>query len=63
MDTAVTVLNEEIHSIHLANRLYWNQKFPNREEKAKHERRQIRLEEIRITLSNLGCALDRRVEN
>jgi hypothetical protein len=49
----VMVLNEEIHSIHSANSLYWENKAPSREAKAGHQRRQDRLKEVRRELHEL----------
>lgn len=49
----IMVLNEEMHSIHSANRLYWKNKAPTREAKAEHQRRQDRLEEVRRELDEL----------
>ena len=49
----IAILHEEIHSIDVANRLYWKNKVSNREAKAEYQRRQERLEEIRRELDEL----------
>jgi hypothetical protein len=48
-----TVLNEEVHSIHYANRLFWSEQSHNREARIEHYLRQDRLEEIRSELGGL----------
>ena len=50
-----TVLNEEIHLIHYANRLFWEETdVHNREARIGYYRRQDRLEEIRSELAALS---------
>ena len=46
-------LQEEIHSIHYANALYWRQANPSDANKSEYYRRQRRLEEIRKELAQL----------
>jgi hypothetical protein len=48
-----SVLSAEIHSIHWANRLFWEGKSLNREAAVAYERRKERLETIRSVLSEL----------
>jgi Rrf2 family protein len=43
----IAALNEEIESIHFANKQYWQQKDHSREARAEYHRRQDRLEELR----------------
>jgi len=51
----MTVLSEEMHSIHHANRLFWEQKKARgRKAKVEYYRRQDRLEEIRGELAELS---------
>ena len=51
----MAVLSEEIHSIHYANRLFWEQKRAHgRKAKVEYYRRQDRLEEIRSELAELS---------
>jgi hypothetical protein len=52
----ITALLEEMHSIHVANSLYWKQpkQDQTREARAEYQRRQDRLEEIRSELSQLS---------
>ena len=53
----IAALNEEIHSIHAANRLYWEQgEDQSRTARAEYRRRLDRLEEIRSELAQLGPA-------
>lgn len=49
----ITALLEEVESIHVANRLYWQESAPGREANAAYQKRQDRLEEIRDELSRL----------
>ncbi|MGA7645292.1 MAG: hypothetical protein WBW01_02180 [Terriglobales bacterium] len=50
----MAVLTEEMHSIHYANMLFWEQKKANsREASAEYYHRQSRLEEIRSELTGL----------
>jgi hypothetical protein len=49
----IAVLQEEIHSIHYANALYWRQANPSDADKTEYYRRQQRLEEIRKELEGL----------
>ncbi len=50
----MAVLTEEMHSIHYANRLFWEEKrADSREASAEYYRRQDRLEEIRSELTGL----------
>jgi hypothetical protein len=53
-----TVLNEEIHSIHYANRLFWSEQSHNREARIGYYFRQDRLEEIRCELGGLAGLTD-----
>jgi hypothetical protein len=50
----IATLNEEVDGIHFVNSLYWQRgKAATAEEKAEHQRRQDRLEEIRAELARL----------
>jgi hypothetical protein len=44
-------LCNEIHSIHFANQLFWNQKAQSRDARYEYHLRQVRLEEIRAELA------------
>jgi hypothetical protein len=44
-------LCNEIHSIHFANRLFWNQKGQSRDARYEYHFRQVRLEDIRAELA------------
>jgi hypothetical protein len=49
------ILNEEIHLIHYANRLFWGEaKVQSREARVEYYRRLDRLERIRRTLATLS---------
>jgi uncharacterized membrane protein len=49
----IAALTEEMDAIHSANRAYWKQSKPTVAERAEHQRRQDRLEEIRAALGRL----------
>jgi hypothetical protein len=51
----IVVLQEEIDSIHFANKLYWAKEEHSHTAIAEYERRQDRLEEIRHELFELGA--------
>ena len=53
------VLNEEIHSIHYANTLFWREKVHSHEAGVEHYLRQARLEEIRCELGELAGVVNR----
>ena len=50
------VLNEEINSIHLANRVFWRVQVHSHEAGVEYYRRQDRLEDIRRELCGLARA-------
>lgn len=53
----IVVLTSEMHTIHLANSLYWRQREAvTHEARAEYQRRQERLEEIRAELAHLPAA-------
>ena len=55
--TRMAVLSVEIHSIHHANRLFWEQKRTDgRKAKVEYYDRQDRLEEIRSELAEVSDA-------
>jgi len=49
----IATLHEEMNAIHLANKVYWENKSPSREDRAEYQRRQEHLEEIRRELLRL----------
>ena len=49
----IAILIEEMDSIHSANKLYWERKAPSRGARARYQRRQDRLEEVRSELAEL----------
>ena len=49
----IAVLEEEVDSIHFANKVYWEQKRAGREATAEYERRQDRLNQVRTELFEL----------
>jgi len=51
--TRIAALQEEIESIHFANKLYWEQAKRSDAANAEYYRRQDRLEEIRSELAEL----------
>ncbi len=51
--TKLVALRKEIDAIHLANRLYWDQKKHSQAASAEYEQRQERLEQIRREMEEL----------
>jgi hypothetical protein len=49
----IATLHQEMDAIHFANKLYWENKSPSREDRAEYHRRQERLQEIRRELLRL----------
>ena len=52
----IALLNEEMHSLHAANTVYWREKTQTLATKALHQFRQDRLEAIRRELAQLRAS-------